>query len=133
MMRVAFLNHTGQFADLTNTSYTALAQIAELPLYEHDDLQLRVGDAGLARNDTPMLPNAPTNAPQCPIPGLFKVFSMQRPSSFLSRGIRNADYKPVRSFQCPQQCTNQCPQCQINAKIMANQCGRGKKVLVLEK
>lgn len=45
---VAFLNQNGQFADYTNTSYNALAQIvAELPVYDSDYPQLRVGDGGI--------------------------------------------------------------------------------------
>lgn len=45
---IAFLNQDGQFADFTNTSYAAFAQIvAELPLYDSDYPQLRIGDAGI--------------------------------------------------------------------------------------
>ena len=45
---IAFLNQDGQFADFTNTSYAAFAQIiAELPLNDSDYPQLRIGDAGI--------------------------------------------------------------------------------------
>ena len=45
---VAFLNQSGQFADFTNTSFDAFAQIvAELPVYDSDYPQLRIGDAGI--------------------------------------------------------------------------------------
>jgi len=45
---VAFLNAQGDFADFTNTSFADFDQIIQqLPVYETDYPQLRVGDAGI--------------------------------------------------------------------------------------
>ena len=45
---VAFLRSDGDFADYTNTTYQELADIIEeLPVYEGDYDQLRIGDAGI--------------------------------------------------------------------------------------
>lgn len=45
---VAFLRPDGQFADFANTSFAELdAIIAQLPWYEQDYPQLRIGDAGI--------------------------------------------------------------------------------------
>lgn len=45
---VAFINQKQQFADFSNTPFRAFEKIvAELPVYESDYPQLRVGDAGI--------------------------------------------------------------------------------------
>jgi len=45
---VAFLNRAGQFADFVSTSFAEFGRIvADLPLYEGDYPQLRIGDAGI--------------------------------------------------------------------------------------
>ena len=45
---IAFLNAQGDFADFSNTPFTDFEQIiADLPFYETDYPQLRVGDAGI--------------------------------------------------------------------------------------
>jgi len=45
---IAFLNAQGAFADFSNTPFTDFEQIiADLPFYESDYPQLRVGDAGI--------------------------------------------------------------------------------------
>ncbi len=45
---VAFLRADGQFADFTNTSFAEFeAIVAQLPQYEQDYPELRVGDAGI--------------------------------------------------------------------------------------
>jgi gamma-glutamyl:cysteine ligase YbdK (ATP-grasp superfamily) len=47
---VAFLRADGEFADFSNTSFIELeAIVAQMPLYEQDYPQLRVGDAGIKR------------------------------------------------------------------------------------
>jgi hypothetical protein len=47
---VAFLRANGQFADFANTAFAELAAIvAQLPEYEQDYPQLRIGDAGIKR------------------------------------------------------------------------------------
>ena len=45
---VAFLNRAGHFADFASTSFTEFDKIiSDLPLYETDYPQLRIGDAGI--------------------------------------------------------------------------------------
>ena len=45
---VAFLNSEGRFADFSCTKFADFQQIIDqLPIYPNDDLQLRVGDAGI--------------------------------------------------------------------------------------
>ncbi len=47
---VAFLNQAGQFADFITTSFAEFdAIIANLPMYEEDYPQLRIGDAGIRK------------------------------------------------------------------------------------
>lgn len=47
---VAFLNQEGRFVDFVSTPFEALdAIVAELPLFEGDYPQLRIGDAGIKR------------------------------------------------------------------------------------
>jgi gamma-glutamyl:cysteine ligase YbdK (ATP-grasp superfamily) len=47
---VAFLNRAGHFADFASTSFAELDRIiANLPFYEADYPQLRIGDAGIKR------------------------------------------------------------------------------------
>ncbi len=47
---VAFINREGRFADYLNTPFADFdAIIAQLPFYESDYPQLRIGDAGIKR------------------------------------------------------------------------------------
>ncbi|ERT08403.1 putative glutamate--cysteine ligase GCS2 [Lyngbya aestuarii BL J] len=47
---VAFLNSKGKFADFSRTTFADFQQIIDqLPLYPNDELQLRVGDAGIRK------------------------------------------------------------------------------------
>lgn len=45
---VAFINYQGKFADFNCTNFQDFQQIVDaLPIYPHDYLELRVGDAGI--------------------------------------------------------------------------------------
>lgn len=47
---VAFINHQGKFADFNCTNFQDFQQIVDaLPIYPHDYLELRVGDAGIKK------------------------------------------------------------------------------------
>jgi gamma-glutamyl:cysteine ligase YbdK (ATP-grasp superfamily) len=47
---VAFFNKSGKFADFNQTQFADFQQIIDkLPVYPHDNLQLRIGDAGIRK------------------------------------------------------------------------------------